>query len=254
LKLNGYYDVFGGLQDLETFNVGMIDVFGTDDSQSFHMDLYQTQIKLETTYVEKGGDILYSLIEFDFRGGNGNVRLRKAYVEYRHWQIGQNWNNFGDEGIWPNILEVEGPPSGIWERTPHIKYFNSFKDESWIYEISLEAPITDYIAFPDYDLNVEEAYQIAPDLTFAVKKDYDWGHIRLSSILRNVIYNYNDDGYEIKSKTFNEDGELISRVDRFRNDKGEIVKEKFLEYNEKGEIINNDILHYNKKGGVIKEE
>ncbi len=121
------------------------------------------------------------------------MRLRKAYVEYRHWQIGQNWNNFGDEGIWPNILEVEGPPSGIWERTPHIKYFNSFKDESWIYEISLEAPITDYIAFPDYDLNVEEAYQIAPDLTFAVKKDYDWGHIRLSSILRNVIYNYNDE-------------------------------------------------------------
>ena len=27
LKLNGYYDVFGGLQESETFNVGMIDVF-----------------------------------------------------------------------------------------------------------------------------------------------------------------------------------------------------------------------------------
>ncbi len=69
-----------------------------------------------------------------------------------------------------------------------------------------------------------------------------------------TTYAYNDDGYEIRSKTFNGEGDLMSRVDRFRNDKGEIVKEKFLEYNDKGDIINDDILHYNKKGGVIKEE
>ena len=120
------------------------------------------------------------------------MRLRKAYVEFRNWQIGQNWNNFGDEDLWPNLLEVEGPPSGIWVRSPHIKYFNSFKDESWIYELSLEAPITDYISFPEYNFKAEEAHQITPDLTFAVKKKYDWGHIRLSSILRNVMYIYHD--------------------------------------------------------------
>ena len=192
LKLNGYYDVFGGLQESETFNVGMIDVFGTDDSQSFNMDLYQTQIKLEAAYVEKGGDVVYSLVEFDFWGGNGRMRLRKAFVESRHWQIGQNWNNFGDEPIWPNIMEWEGPPSGIWLRTPHIKYSNTFKQESWIYEISIEAPITNYISFQEIDLEIEEAYQVTPDLTFAVKKRYDWGHIRLSSILRNVRYKLND--------------------------------------------------------------
>ena len=192
LKLNGYYDVFGGLQESETFNVGMIDVFGTDDSQSFNMDLYQTQIKLEAAYVEKDGEMVYALVEFDFWGGNGHMRLRKAFVESRHWQIGQNWNNFGDEAIWPNIMEWEGPPSGIWIRSPHIKYSNNFKRDNWIYEISIEAPITNYVSFQEIDLDVEEAYQVTPDLTFAVKNRYDWGHIRLSSILRNVRYKQND--------------------------------------------------------------
>ena len=192
LKLNGFYDVFGGLQESETFNVGMIEVFGTDDSGSFHMDLYQTQIKLEAAYVEKEGEIVYSLVEFDFWGGNGRMRLRKAFVESRHWQIGQNWNNFGDEDIWPNIMEWEGPPSGIWLRSPHIKYSNHFNKDSWIYEISLEAPISNYISLQEIDLDVEEAYQVTPDLTFAIKNKYDWGHIRLSSILRNVRYKLND--------------------------------------------------------------
>jgi len=192
MKLNGYYDVFGGLQDSETFNIGLINVFDDNDESAFHMDMYQTQIKLESTYIEKGGEEVYAIVEFDFWGGNGHMRLRKAYVESRRWQIGQNWNNFGDEVLWPNIMEWEGPPSGIWVRTPHIKYSNTFKNKNWIYEISLEAPITDYISFQEIDLNVDEANQVTPDLTFAVKNKYNWGHMRLSSILRNIRYTKDD--------------------------------------------------------------
>jgi hypothetical protein len=188
LKLNGYYDVFGGLQDNETFNVGLIDVFGTDDSQSFKMDMYQSQIKLDAKFIDKKGESITALVEFDFWGGNGHMRLRKAFVESRNWEIGQNWNNFGDEDIWPNIMEWEGPPSGVWIRSPHIKYFNTFKKPSWIYEISLEAPMTDYMTFPELDLEFQETNQVAPDLTFAVKNKYDWGHVRLASILRSIKY------------------------------------------------------------------
>ena len=188
IKLNGYYDFFGGLQGNETFNVGMIDVFGTDDSPSFNMDLYQTQLKFEGTYFEKNGERVYAIVEADFWGGNGRFRLRKAYVESRHWQIGQNWNNFGDEMIWPNIMEWEGPPSGIWARTPHVKYSNTFRNEVWIYELSLEAPINNYISFEEFGLNVDEANQVTPDLTLAFKRLFPWGHLRLSSIARNIRY------------------------------------------------------------------
>ena len=190
IKLNGYYDVYGGLQESETFNVGQIDVYGDDDSQSFNMDLYQTQIKMEGHLMTKKGQKVKTMIEFDFWGGNGTMRLRKAYVETDHWQIGQNWNNFGDENLWPNIMEWEGPPSGIWVRTPHVKYMNTFYNEDWIYEISLEAPLSDYVAFPEVELLVEEQYQNTPDFTAALKKKYSWGHLRLATILRSVNYIY----------------------------------------------------------------
>ena len=188
MKLNGYYDVFGGLQESETFNVGSINVFGTDDSPSFKMDLHQTQIFIQGDYVTKKGEKIKAVVEFDFWGGSGHMRLRKAYVETNHWQIGQNWNNFGDEDIWPNVMEWEGPPSGVWARSPHIKYFNTFKNEKWEYSFSLEAPVVDYIALGSIEPLVEEAHQVAPDFTAGLKYNKDWGHLRLSSILRNVRY------------------------------------------------------------------
>ncbi|MCF8713955.1 hypothetical protein JM658_03865 [Joostella atrarenae] len=188
LKLNGYFDIFGGLQDSETFNIGNINVFGTDDSKSLKVDMYQTQIKWETSVVLKDGKKISAVIETDFWGGDGHIRLRKAYVETEHWQIGQNWNNFGDEVLWPDIMEWEGPPSGIWLRTPHVKYKNTLRNENFIYEISLEAPMTDYERFPDIEPYVEEATQFTPDLTFAMKYEKPWGHIRLSSVYRHIRY------------------------------------------------------------------
>ena len=191
IKLNGYFDFFGGLQGSDTFNVGLIPVFGTNDDPSLNMDLYQTQLKFEGSIIDSKEEEIFAVVEADFWGGNGRMRLRKAYVESRHWQIGQNWHGFGDEILWPNIMEWEGPPSGIWVRSPQIKYFNEFKnDPRWIYEFNLSAPITNYISFEELDLDVEEAYQVTPDLSFALKRSYDWGHLRLSSILRNVRYKY----------------------------------------------------------------
>ncbi len=188
MKLNGYYDVYGGLQNSETFNIGHINVFETDDSQSFKMDMYQTQLFIQGDYITTGGENVKAVVEFDFWGGNGHMRLRKAYVETNHWQIGQNWNNFGDEYLWPNVMEWEGPPSGVWARSPHIKYFNTFKNKQWIYEVSLEAPIIDYISLGEIEPLVEEANQVTPDLTAALKYKKEWGHLRVSSILRNIRY------------------------------------------------------------------
>lgn len=193
MKLNGYLDLYGGLNDSETFNVGRINVFGTNDDKSLKVDLYQTQLQLKTTYIQKDGRVIQAVVESDFWGGDGRMRLRKAYVETTHWQIGQNWNNFGDEALWPNIMEWEGPPSGIWLRTPHIKYMNTFADTSWIYEASLEAPINTNFAYEELQPLVDEADQVFPDITFAIKHKQDWGHLRMSSIFRSVRYKLNDE-------------------------------------------------------------
>ncbi|QLE00810.1 hypothetical protein HX109_04235 [Galbibacter sp. BG1] len=197
MKLNGYFDVFGGLQDSETFAVGSINVFGTDDSKSLNVDLYQTQIRMETSLILDSGKKVDAVVESDFWGGDGRVRLRRAFVETEHWQIGQNWNNFGDEILWPDIMEWEGPPSGIWLRTLHIKYKNTLRNPNFIYEISLEAPINDYTRYKDLEPYVEEANQYVPDLTAAMKFEKPWGHLRLSSVYRYIRYKLNqeEDGF-----------------------------------------------------------
>ncbi|MDO6758888.1 hypothetical protein Q4566_01650 [Tamlana sp. 2_MG-2023] len=193
MKLNGYFDVFGGLQDSDTFNVGKINVFGSDDANSLNVDLYQTQIKWETLVVMPNGKKIKAIVESDFWGGDGRLRLRKAYVETEHWQIGQNWNNFGDEDLWPNIMEWEGPPSGIWLRNPHIKYMNTFKNTDWKYEISLEAPQDDFYAYEELQPFIEEARQSTPDVTFAVTYKKPWGHLRAASLLRSINYKLDGD-------------------------------------------------------------
>ncbi|WP_221932584.1 porin [Formosa sediminum] len=188
MKVNGYLDIYGGLNDSETFNVGAINVFETDDIKSLNVDLNQTQLRLSTTYVQKNGKVIYAVVESDFWGGNGQMRLRKAYVETTHWQIGQMWNNFGDQDIWPNIMEWEGPPSGIWIRTPHVKYINTFNNTAWIYEASIEAPIDTDFAYQELQPLLEEVDQFTPDLTFAIKYKQTWGHLRMSSIWRHIRY------------------------------------------------------------------
>jgi len=214
IKLNGYYDVFGGLQDSETFNIGKINVFETDDSGSFKMDMYQTQMKFESTIVTKDGENIYAIVEFDFWGGNGQMRLRKAYVEFDHWQIGQGWASFGDEALWPNILEWEGPPSGVWVRSPHIKYFNKIGDNpNWRYIIALDAPITDYNIYGELEPLLENAHQTTPDVILGVKHEEKWGHLRMSTIFRNINYEYNNE----KSSFFGYGLSFSGKVSKERN-------------------------------------
>jgi len=216
IKLNGYYDVFGGLQNNETFNIGAVNVFGDDDSGSFKMDMYQTQMKFESSLTTDSGKNIYAIVEFDFWGGNGHMRLRKAYVEFDHWQIGQGWASFGDEALWPNIMEWEGPPSGVWVRTPHIKYFNSFGNPNWRYIIALDAPISDYNRFGEIEPLLEEAHQTTPDFILGMKHEKEWGHLRMSTIFRNVNYKYNGEQDSFFGYGLSFSGKLMKEVNNFQ--------------------------------------
>lgn len=217
IKLNGYFDVFGGLQDSETFNIGKINVFGTDDSSSFKMDMYQTQLKFESTIMTKEGESIYAIVEFDFWGGNGTMRLRKAYVEFDHWQIGQGWASFGDEALWPNILEWEGPPSGVWVRSPHIKYFNKIgNDPDWRYIIALDAPITDYNKYDEIEPLIGNANQTTPDVILGVKHEKKWGHLRMSTMFRNINYEYDGAKSSFLGYGLSFSGRLLKRKNSFQ--------------------------------------
>ena len=197
MKLNGYYNIKGGLQNYDTFNVGKIDVYGNDNRQSLGVDLYQTQIRMDATYNHPEIGQIRAHTSWDFWGGNGHMRLRKAYVMTEHWQVGQDWENFGDQNIWPNVLDFDGPPSGIWARVPFVKYFNSFADNKWHYEIALQASMVNHGEFPNVISPIEHTYQNLPDGVLAIKRKGDWGHVRLSTVYRGINYLENSEQKKI---------------------------------------------------------
>ncbi|MBK3518949.1 hypothetical protein [Carboxylicivirga marina] len=188
MKMNGYYNIKGGLQDYDTFNLGNVDVNGDDDRQNLGVDLHQTQIRLDAAYIHPELGKIRAHVEWDFWGGNGQMRLRKAYVKTNHWQFGQDWENFGNQNVWPNVLDFDGPPSGVWARLPFVKYFNNLRNEHWKYELALQAPIVNYDEYLNVTPTIQETYQNLPEAVAALSYWDKWGHVRLSTIVRGINY------------------------------------------------------------------
>jgi len=185
-KLNGVHDIEGGLQDQETFNVGKIDVWGTDDSSRFWMDMHQSQIRLRGQNETKNGPVI-GYLEGDFWGGDKGFRLRHLWVEYKFIHFGQDWTFFGDKEIWPNVFDWDGPPSGVWRREPELRFMFKGKKQ-WQYEIGVSNPGAEITVNSDVDPTVETANQRMPDIIGAINKKIDRGHIRITGIYRDLRY------------------------------------------------------------------
>ena len=185
-KLNGIYDIEGGLQDQETFNIGRIDVWGTDDSNRFWMDMHQSQIRFRGQNETKYGPVI-GYLEGDFWGGSKGFRLRHLWVEYKFIHFGQDWTFFGDKEIWPNVFDWDGPPSGVWRREPELRFI--FKGKSdWQYEFGIGNPGAELTFNTDIDDQVEPANQSMPDVIGAINKKTKSGHFRLTAIYRSLKY------------------------------------------------------------------
>jgi hypothetical protein len=194
-KLNGVFDISGGLQDQETFNVGKIDVWGGDDSKRYWTDMHQSQVRFRGQRETAHGPLV-GYMEGDFWGGSKHYRLRHLWVDYRFIHFGQDWTFFGDKEIWPNVMDWDGPPSGIWRREPELKFYFS-RPDGWQFDIGTGQPGAEIRYDADVDETVSAAYQPFPDIIGAVKKAAGFGHIRVTGIYRNLEYTQ---GTETKSE------------------------------------------------------
>lgn len=190
MKLNGVYDINGGLHGQETFNLSKIDIWDDDNTPNFWMDMHQSQLILFGSKQVKG-HTAKAMFEGDFWAGNNIMRLRKAYIEYWFIKFGQDWSIFGDQDIWPNVFDWDGPSSGIWRRDPMLIFFYNSKT-NWKYELGFEMP------GPEITLNSEEIFTHSPgnpipDVIGTVKKKTKWGHLRLAAIYRALAYKENND-------------------------------------------------------------
>jgi hypothetical protein len=140
----------------------------------------QTRFNLD---VHHANDSLRLFAEGDFFGPGGDFRLRHGYGEFHGLMVGQNWSAFQDESIIPNTLDYEGPVGMVFVRQPQLRVTFSPIDQ---YELALAIEDTSQsdsnvsVPFPG-----REDHRL-PDLVARLRNELPWGHLQLSSVLRDV--------------------------------------------------------------------
>jgi DcaP outer membrane protein len=124
-------------------------------------------------------------MQFDFFGANGATtpRLRHFYAQLHNILVGQTNTVFMDPDAWPDIIEFQGPTSGLLARPPQIRY--SFPlGKGFSGAISVEQPSSDI----SFSVDGSPAIPItpAPDGGLRVRYEGERGHVYLSSILREL--------------------------------------------------------------------
>jgi hypothetical protein len=126
-------------------------------------------------------------LEGDFWGGSKHFRLRHAWVDFKFIHFGQDWSFFGDKDIWPNVLDWDGPPSGVWRRAPELKFYFDLMPQSRL-EFGVGTPDAEITFNSDIDNTVSSASQRIPDVIAAWKQTADFGHLRATAIYRSLRY------------------------------------------------------------------
>jgi hypothetical protein len=150
------------------------------------MDMHQSQIRFRGQRETELGTLI-GYLEGDFWAGNKQFRLRHAWVDFRFIHFGQDWSFFGDKDIWPNVLDWDGPPSGVWRRAPELKFYFPVGDASRV-EFGVGTPSADIFLSTDLDTSVSTADQAMPDIIAAYKIGTSFGHVRATAIYRSLRY------------------------------------------------------------------
>jgi len=183
LRLNGAFDL-NGLLNTNGFSTYDIPV-GEDaiDQGRFFMAPYQTRLGIE---IKRSGlfNNFRIKIETDFLGANNGLRLRHAFIETGNFIIGQTWSTFTDVNSVPQTVDIDGPNSSVQLRTVRIRYADRLLQSKLRYIVSLEAPSPD-VVLPD-SLSDRVPAQFLPDIAGQVVRNFDFGYLSFSTILRGI--------------------------------------------------------------------
>lgn len=149
-----------------------------------YFTMRQSQLALGITNNETG---LKGFIEVDFIGSNNtnNIRLRKLYITYKNWLIGQDWSTINDLNTSPNLLDFNGPNAALYKRRPQIRYLKRVNDKNE-YSFALEDPNIPSITV-DNELGWKKK-TLFPNL-IATYKYGNKTYIRGAAVLSPISYN-----------------------------------------------------------------
>ncbi len=188
LKINGIYD-FNALQDSESFNILSIPTGENQNtSPRYSLGAKQSRLNMNIAYDSEKLGRITSYFEGDFFGtGNLNFRMRFFYVDIQNFRIGQTWSLFVDENAWPDVIDFDGPPTGIWVRSAQIRYTKQLSDKSRL-AFAIESPQAEITPIEVVDSTITETFQGIPDITAHWNNTGKRGHIQLALVLRQLNY------------------------------------------------------------------
>ncbi len=161
------------------------------ESSAAHLDAHakDTRVWL-TSQATLDGIAVSARLEADFRlseQGNEVVsnsyspRLRRAFVRYGHWLIGQEWTVFRNHAANPESLDSLGVTDGlIFGRQPQLRYSRAG------FTFSLENNELSLLSFGGGKREVT-GDAVLPDLHLRRDWQGDWGQLSLAGMVRHLV-------------------------------------------------------------------
>ncbi len=194
LKLGGFIDA-----DVHVTSLSDGQIASTSIARDFHIPSATPIGGDETTFTDftaepsrfylaasrpAGDGTVSGYIEMDFLGsGQGNElvsnsyspRLRRAFVKYGNWLVGQEWSTFQNTSAIPESASFLALSDGmIFERQPQIRYTNG----NW--QFALENPNTTTLNAGSRDEN------IIPDVVGRYNMSGEFGNVSIAGIARQL--------------------------------------------------------------------
>ena len=162
-------------------------------TNNFNVGVRESQLSADLLIPVSKIGLARTFIQFDFFGANGATtpRLRHFYGQLKNFLVGQTNTVFMDPDAWPDIVEFQGPTSGLLARPPQFRY--SFKIGKGLSSaVSVEQPDSD-IAFV-VNGSPSQAITPAPDGAMMLRYEGERGHLYLSAVFRKLAVHPPDGG------------------------------------------------------------
>jgi len=95
-----------------------------NNSDKFQSTLNATRFGFNFKTPKIGEHSIGGKVEMDFFGGAGRdtFRIRRAYLTYDQWLVGQTWSNFNAVEYFPETVDASLSVGGSLTRVPQVKY------------------------------------------------------------------------------------------------------------------------------------
>lgn len=195
---------------------------GEDEGTDFTFQAKQTRVIVGTNTPLENGDKVTTHVEVDFYGstlGTQNVSntyapvLRQAFIQSKHWLVGQAWSTFMDVGALPEAVDFIGPTDGtVFIRQSQLRYtYGGFS-------IAAENPQTTITTYNGTAVaSISSDDNSFPDFIGRYVWKGDWGSVTLAGMARQLKYETTGVG-SIDDSTWSAAGSLSGKINTWGKD------------------------------------